>query len=410
MSPAAPPARDRTLDPRVAIALALAALAARVALALSLPPDRIPWADGRQYIEIARTLLAGDGYGSPTLRPPGYPTFVAGVWALTGTSLPALRLVEAALATVSVVLVGVFGARWMGRRAGTIAMALAAFHPVLAFLPGTQYSENLLVFVVVLLWGAWLGALADPRAGLGRWALGGALAGLAMLVRPTTVLLLPGFALAAAVVLARDRRAWLAPALAVAAAIVLVLAPWTLRNHRVHHHWYFVATGGGRALWLGNNDFTTGRAGSIALPDSAFAAELSRLPDDMAIDARFGERAREWMREDPARAAGMYAVRLGSLFALYPETYTRVPHLEAASRFAQGVVTLLTYAGAILGWFALRGSPLRAPMFTTIALFGLAHAITFSVLRYRMPIEPLLLWAAGAGWAALPWPRTRRGD
>lgn len=404
MTPPGGAERGATVDLRVAIVVLLAALAARLVLALSLPPDRIPWPDGSQYAEIARSLLDGNGYGLRALRPPGYPTFMAAVWALTGPSLPVLRIVEALIGTGSVALIGVLGARWFGRPAGTVAMMLAALHPVLAFLPGTQYSENLLVFVLLLVWGLWFGALADPRAGLGRWIAGGALAGYALLVRPTVVLLLVGFGIAAAVALARARRRWLAPALAVAAVIAAVLAPWIVRNHRVHDHWFFVATGGGRALWLGHNDFTTGRGGSIAIPDSALAAELAALPDQVAMDAHLGARARDWMREHPRRTVELYFVRLGSLFALYPETYTRTPFLEQAARLAQGLVTIVVYAGALLGWFALRGSPLRGPMLATILVYSLVHALFFSVLRYRMVVEPLLLWAAGAGWAAL-WRR-----
>ncbi|NOT33966.1 MAG: hypothetical protein HOP12_07325, partial [Candidatus Eisenbacteria bacterium] len=193
---------DRRLEPRAEFALVVIAMLARLVLAMRLPADHIPWSDGREFAEIARSLIDHGSYGLQTLRPPGYPTFMAAVWALAGESLPRLRAVECVLGTLAVWWIGRCGAAWFGRRAGLIAMALAALHPVLAFLPGTQYSENLLVLVMVFAWGVLLTALLDARAGLARWAIGGALMGIAVLIRPNAVLLLPGFAVAAAIQLA----------------------------------------------------------------------------------------------------------------------------------------------------------------------------------------------------------------
>ncbi|NOT34364.1 MAG: hypothetical protein HOP12_09365, partial [Candidatus Eisenbacteria bacterium] len=231
----------------------------------------------------------------------------------------------------------------------------------------------------------------------------GALMGIAVLIRPNAVLLLPGFAVAAAIQLAGARRAWLGPVLIAAAAFVVVLTPWTLRNHHVHGRWFFVASGGGRALWLGNNERTTGRAGSIMLPDSAFSVRLAREPDELAMDRGFRDEALAWMREHPGRAVALYFVRLGSLFALYPETYTRAPFLEHTARLAQGTLTVVVFVGALLGLMALSGSPIRAPILGAIVGFALVNAMFFCVLRYRMPFEPLLLWLAGHGWASRLW-------
>jgi len=389
-------------------ALLLLALALRLAFVFMVPPV-IQFPDGREYVEVARSLLAGHGFGLQTLRPPGYPVFIAAVWSITGESLLALRVAEALLGTLTAVLVGVFGARWFGRRAGLLAMAIATLHPVLAFLPATQYSENLIVLVCVLAYGCMLGALADARAGLGRWMAGGALLGLAALIRPNAVILAPGILLGATWPMARAGRRWLLPAVTVAAALALTLSPWLIRNHDVHDHWFFVATGGGRALWLGSNDHTTGRAGSIVLPDSTLTAELMRLPDEVGRDRRLGALGLAWMKADPARAARMYLVRMSSLWAIYPDTYTRTRFMNDFARVAQGAASVFIFAGALLALARARDVPLLTPMVSAIVLFSLVNAVFFMVLRYRMPFEPLLIWMAALGWTRVTAPRASGG-
>src|SRR5262249_41709600 len=156
-------------------------------------------------------------------------------------------------------------------------------------LPSTQYSENLLVLVCVLAYGCLFEAMLRPGRSLWLWIAGGVLLGVASLIRPNVVVLVPGLLLGAPWSLSRAGRGFALAVLACVVALSLTLAPWLIRNQRVHGHWFFVATGGGRSLWLGSNDQTNGHAGSIAVPDSALLAEMSRLPDDVAQDRRFAE-------------------------------------------------------------------------------------------------------------------------
>ena len=130
------------------IAILTAALCARLAF-VAAAPGQLLWPDAREFEAMARLLLEQGTYGTHTLRPPGYPTLIAGVYALFGPRLLVLRVIEALLGVLAVALIGAAGARVFGRRAGLIAGALAALHPVLAFLPSIGYSENTLVLAVV---------------------------------------------------------------------------------------------------------------------------------------------------------------------------------------------------------------------------------------------------------------------
>ncbi|MBI1796934.1 MAG: glycosyltransferase family 39 protein [Candidatus Eisenbacteria bacterium] len=393
--------RAASAVPRVAAAAWIApialALLARLAFVAALPRE-ILWRDGREFETIARSILAHHGYGLQTLRPPGYPTFIAGVYALFGPSILALRLVEALLATAAVGVVAVVGGRRFGPLAGWIAAMLMALHPVLALLPSTQYSENVLVLMLVLAFTATDAAWA--RGGLARWGLAGALLGIAALVRPNAVLLLPGLALGLLAALRGERRPWLLPGLAAALALVVAVTPWIVRCHRVQGAWYFIATGGGRQFFLGNSAHATGSTTDVIYYTPEEQTTLDGLPNDIARERWLYRHSMEFVRRDPGRVAQLYLIKMGNLFAPWPETVTQTL-LSRWSRVAQGIASVVVFAGALIALARLRASPAVWPLLGAIVTFALAQAVFHSVMRYRMAIEPCLLWLAGAGWASL---------
>jgi 4-amino-4-deoxy-L-arabinose transferase-like glycosyltransferase len=375
------------------------ALICRVVM-LAIVPAAILWPDGREFEAIGRTLWQHGTYGVQTLRPPGYPTFIAAVYSIFGPSLLALRLVEVVLATLSVAILGAVGARVFGPLAGWLSALFMAVHPVLSVLPSTQYSETLLVFFLILAFAAVYAAWTS--GGTWRWALAGALLGGAALVRPNAVLMLPGLSLGLLAALRRDRRAWLAPGLAAAVALILVVSPWIVRCHRVQGTWFFIATGGGRQFFLGNSEHATGSTTDVIPYTPEEQAALSSFPDDVSRERWLYDRGMEFVRHEPVRAARLYLVKLGNLLSLWPETFTQTL-VNRWSRLTQGVASVVIFAGAILALFRLRSTPALWPLAGAIVSFVLVQAVFHSVMRYRMAIEPCLLWMAGFGWGGRAW-------
>ncbi len=394
----ASPATAPRVPRRAWIAVLGLALLARLVVVALVPPV-IVWPDGREYDAVARDLVERGTYGTQTLRPPGYPTLIAGVYSVFGTDLRTLRAVEAVLGTAAVAVVGAVGVAAFGAPAGWLAAALMALHPILVFLPSTQYSENTLVLLLALAFGAVVAAWR--RGGLAWWALAGALFGLAALVRPNTVVLLPGLALGLLPVLRRERRPWAVPALVAALALVAVVTPWVVRNHAVHGRWFFIATGGGRQFWVGNNFRATGETRAPTQWNAAERDSLHRLPDEIERERWHYREGMRFVRAEPGRAAWLYLVRLGNLFALWPETFSRTAYVSVWSRWAQGLASVVLFAGVALALARRRSDPAVAPLIGAIVSFALVNALFFTVLRYRMAFEPCLLWLAGAGWASL---------
>ncbi|MGH7731685.1 MAG: ArnT family glycosyltransferase [Candidatus Eiseniibacteriota bacterium] len=381
------------------LAVLAIALAARLAFALLMPP-RILWPDGHEYEAVARSLVEHGTYGRQTLRPPGYPTLIAGVYALFGENLLALRVVESVLGAASVAILGLAGAATFGSAAGFIGAALMALHPVLAFLPSTQYSENTLVLVLVAALAA--GFAAWRRGGLWRWAAAGGLFGIGALVRPTTVFMLPGLGLGWFLLMRRDRRR-IAPMLVALAALLVTVAPWVMRCHRVHGQWFFVATGGGRQFWVGNNARATAETSSPTQWNAAERESLASFPDEVARERWHYREGLRFVRAEPARAGRLYLKEITNLFALWPETFSRAVSTGGPGRWAQAIASAMIFAGALIALARLRSEPLLWPMVGAVVSFTLASAMFFTVMRYRMVIEPCLLWLAGVGWGGTAW-------
>ena len=379
------------------IAILSVALVARLAFVAILPPT-IPSVDGRYYVEVARGLLEQHTFGSRVQRGPGYSVFIAGVFAVLGDDLVALRVVECALGAVAVGLIGVTGARLFGRTAGLMAALIAALHPVLAYLPSSQYSENLVMLVTTAGLGAAFAAL--HRGSPWRWAACGVLFGLALLIRPGSVFLLPGLAVGLALVLRREHRRWLGPALVCGIAITLTVAPWIARNRREHGQWFFIATGGGRQLWFGNNPNATADTRLPNTFNAGIQEEMRMLPDDVSRERHLWQRASEWMRRNPGRAAWLYLLELRNLFSLFPDTATRT-HDSPVGRLVQGTASAVLFTGAALALRRLRDSPALWPLVGLTVSYALGSAFFFTAMRYRIAIEPALLLMSGSGWAGV---------
>ncbi|MFZ0041540.1 MAG: glycosyltransferase family 39 protein [Solirubrobacteraceae bacterium] len=233
-----------------------------IALVLRLTVVAVTWdtpvtLDPQDFSRTAASIAQGHGYppsnrapggGASAFRPPGYPVFLAGVYAIAGRTAPAAgRLAGAFLGTLSVTLIGLIALRLWGRRVGMLALGIAAAAPPLVILSTALISEAL--FVPVML-AAVLTAL-ESRASKRRyrWLIAtGVLVGVACLTRTNGLILLIPFSLAFAPT--RSRRelgAWMPPAIFVVTA-VLTIAPWTVRNWIVFHAFIPVSDESGYTL------------------------------------------------------------------------------------------------------------------------------------------------------------------
>ena len=234
------PARE-VPAPRRLLAIALAALLVRVALAVPALGDveRFSVApDSFEYDQLGANLVAGRGYSQATAPPygpdvrrtPGYPAALAAVYAVVGHRPAAAVAANVLFGVLACVLAAVLGGRLFGTFAGTLAGLLLAVDLTSAAYSLTIMAEPL--FTVLLLLAA-LAAVGHLRAGSNAaLAHAAILCGIATLVRPIGIFL--PLALGPALALLRPDRAARARAAVAGAFVVLAtLLPlgWAVRNY-----------------------------------------------------------------------------------------------------------------------------------------------------------------------------------
>jgi len=157
------------------------------------PPQDVGWGvdiwarwDGGWFTHVAR-----DGYTDPkttTAFFPAYPLLVRALgWVLGGHDVLAGVIVSLLAAAAAFVLLHELARGLAGEEAARRTVLYLAVFPTALFL-GAVYSESLYLLLTV---GAFLAAVRE------RFALAGVAAGLAILTRPTGVMLLPALALLA---------------------------------------------------------------------------------------------------------------------------------------------------------------------------------------------------------------------
>ena len=237
--------------------LLLVALGFRLFVALRLPNDEPD--DGRVYAQIALNVLEQHVYSHETeppyvsslIRLPGYPFFLAGVYAVFGHgNNTAVRVVQAVIDTLTCVLIALVALEWSideerKHRAATVAFALAAVCPFTAIYVATILTEVWASFLAVAMVLTATYAFKSPtqRRALAWWIGSGLIAGLAVLFRPDSGLFAAaiGGTLVIATFVGWRRRMLtrvtqpLLAAILFSLAFCVVLVPWTIRNRRVFH-------------------------------------------------------------------------------------------------------------------------------------------------------------------------------
>jgi hypothetical protein len=243
---------------------ALAGLALRAHFVLKFPVQDS--GDAPFYMELAWNWLKNGVYGfavdgklTPVdMRVPGYPAFLAAIFAFAGRSPRAVMLAQIVVDLAACFLIALIAARLAPessrRRVAQAGMWLAALCPFTANYTAVVLTETLITFLTALallvLLATDLGAakpftgeLIPARPSLSPWFLAGLLAGFGALVRPETPLLLLAAGL---VLLAKWRRPgeWrklLRAGVLMGAGLLLPLLPWAARNGRTLHEVQFLA-------------------------------------------------------------------------------------------------------------------------------------------------------------------------
>jgi 4-amino-4-deoxy-L-arabinose transferase-like glycosyltransferase len=364
--------------------------------------------DPDNYLPLARTLAAGDGFqvkGRLTAyRPPLYPLMLTPLVSLgSERSMLLIALLHLGLGAGTVWLTA-FAAKGSGFSSGQtlVAALLVACDPVLVWQSRSVMTETPAAFLI---------ALALAMLCLRGWAgalLGGAGLGLAALCRPS---LLPGaalIALAAFLVKPAVPKARLMRGGLLTLGIVLVISPWMIRNLLVFGEPVWMTTHGGYTLALANNpvyyrEVLNGPPGRVWTGRDQWLWWRSVYVDtkgksEPQADRFLREQVWSLARERPLDFSRAMLLRLGHFWSALP----------AASVYSSGV-RLTVMVWTIPFWFLVALGLFQPGLWTwpriaaPLAAIGLTivHLFFWTDLRMRAPIIPALALIAAA--TRLPW-------
>lgn len=403
-------------------AIALVALAVRVAFVLwaSRPPVGIY--DPGRYVGYANFIARGEGMiegftGEPTAYyPPGYPYFLGAIaWVLKHTPISddlalAAGLVQAVLGAATVVGVGLVARRLSNPAGGLVAASTAALYPNLVMHTAVLLSETLFIALLIALLVA---LLPVPESGpwpadlsLRRLVVASLLLGAAVLVRPVS---LPMVGVIGVVwwVATRDGRAALGRTALVGLIVVACVVPWTVRNAVRMDAFVPLSTNTGDNLCIGHAPRATGGFNFRRECDTGEGVQFGTASEVRNDDIKLARGLRFW-RENLDREPEVMADRLrftfrddrDALFALVSyglDPWLSVDRYELFGDIAQVAWVFVAVAGtAGLLRLAWSRRPDRLLLVLAVPANLLAPLVFFGDPRFKVPIVPLLCVGVGA--------------
>lgn len=350
-----------------------------------------PSKDALQYHRIALNQLAGHGHalepGKPTtLRPPVYPLFLAGIYALTKADYQQGLYGQAVINALLVIPLYFLGYRMSGRASvGILAALLFAVHTSFEIVT-RLYRENIIVVLVVLLLWCLYEGFRDRK--IGRFLAAGGLCGLLGLTNPVFMPLGPvllGFGL-----LHTKFRNLLKPLALQALVAVILITPWLIRNQ-------MIPDTGQKSLMIRTIYFSYYPAFSgqwwwpVADMDKLekIRKQANDFLSDQAVNRDFQSELREKLLSNPAGVTKLILSRVIILWASPPVGSSVA---KSCSPFLALLALGLQYCFVLVSLITMvLKLPNRPELFgfaaMAVYLTGV-YALTHAVRRYGYPLVP----------------------
>lgn len=401
------PAASKALPegPATVFWIVLAAFVVRVAflfLAKTYRYDRsADLVTANEITNIAISIVKGrgfsrpfvDGYTLPTAWvAPAYPYFVALVFRLFGNmtraSITFVLMIQGLFSALTVVPILGIARRTVGRRAGLCAAWAWALFPWFAKWSVTWIWDMSLsaLLLSLLLWYA----LRLPDMPSNRTWLGfGALCGLALLVNPALLTFIPVALAWCGFELHRRKQEWLKPAVISMLVCATVISPWLVRNRAVFGQWVFLRSNFGFEFALGNYHGSLGRGwgGRHPTGNPTELQKYEQMGEIGYVQAKQAQAVQFVMRM-PREFLTLTALRIlyfwdgSDLDYTAPIQWYWMPFSFEVISFLLLPALLVAHRRNVTGW---------QMFFGVLVLYPIPYYLTFSQVRYRHAIEPLIL-------------------
>ncbi|MFH1742802.1 MAG: glycosyltransferase family 39 protein [bacterium] len=269
--------------------------------------------------------------------------------------------------------------------AARIALLWWCVYPFAVFYSAYILSETLYTAGIVA--SVWCAYLFSRDLRLRTALLFGLVLGLTSLTRPTINPCIPFLFLAVLAFRWDERRRTLKGLVISGLVLAAVLIPWIARNYTVFGRILPGSSQVGRMLYLANNPGN--QTGYVVIPRDADPPGQDLYENELEYNDRLGDLAKEFIRENPGRFLWLCGMRVCRFWWPVPvyEKFSS-PLLLIGSFFT----FMPLFAAALWGVVLLRREwRILLPILGVILATYLLHLVFGVSMRYRFPIEPLLI-------------------
>ena len=334
------------------------------------------------------TFLSSKGYAHDM---PLTAVIFALIVKFTGTGIYGIKIFLALVSSATVYVIGRLAFLLHPTRATLVCAGTAATcYPFFIYYSSLLLSETFYLFTLSVV--VYFAVQRSGRA----YLLFGISAGINHLVRPTIMYFMPVIWIWQWKVLQIDWKK-----ITVAAVLfMIVIVPWGLRNEKVLGKFIVGTTGLGQVLWEGNNPWNTngGTAGEFA-DRSLYLKDLPANLSEVQRDTWKKTRAVRFIRENPEKFVRLCWMRLLRFWHLWPNFHWYNHGIyKWISLLSFGPILVLSLASL---WILRHQWRITGLIWLMMGYYTVVHAVTIGSIRYRLPLEPLLLAMAAAAVAKI---------
>jgi 4-amino-4-deoxy-L-arabinose transferase-like glycosyltransferase len=411
-------------------------------------PQRFLEVDSPSYTDPAEALIADGRYNTEpgsdtpeTLRPPGYPVWLASVFLLFGKSAQAVVLSQVFLFLGTLILTYALTEKMFGLRPAWIAVILLALDPSSLSYTFKILTETLTAFLTI--WFAYCAFGFYQSRGKFYFGMGAGLSlALVTLVRPTTYYFIPLLVIAFAVFLFREKMGWkkmLSGLVVTFLPILILVGGWQWRNLETAGMFRLTSVQGW-ALYLGKGAQIYSEKNQTSLQDAEMALiqtlkqnypDWNQISMEQMDDIYLAE-GWKLVRENPGLAVKTHVLQMFYFFlapgttsaffrtfdpdfkSIFFNTHQKTEYFRAlfnnyklflAMVLVGAAYLAIMYAG-IVAWVAHTRWNQRALMWKGCHVLFLllilyiagASSVNYGQDRYRVVVMPLLCMYASAGY------------
>jgi hypothetical protein len=361
---------------------------------------------GAETGAVAAAIAQGRGFSSPLRMiqtgptgwfAPVFPYLLGAIFKLYGVysyhSNLVIHFFDLSFSALTCWPIAAIGTWAFGRKIGIAAAWMWVILPTAVFYPVVWVWDTSLA----ALWMAMLVAATLRLRGSDRlrsWLCYGALWAAGAMINPSLLSVLPPLAIWAI----WPMRHRLLPACRLASAAALVFAigitPWAIRNYMVFHKFIPLRSNFGLELWLGNNPDVPDSWTPWLHPNDNLdeARKYARMTEIPYMDEKERE-AWAFIRTHPVDTARFTLHRFANhwlgIWDSPADMWGTAPWYLRLTIVFSCVFALLSWMGLL---FAYRTAHRAAnPLGIVMLFFPLAFYLTHTSLRYRFPMDPIML-------------------